>query len=79
MSTNVTSWGDVASLGAIYPFPGIEMLLVLVAVLLWLGWHAWQIDSENREYSNAVNHYRQVGLDKALDHRGNHDSMMGGR
>lgn len=79
MSTNVESWGDVASLGAIYPFPGIEWLLVLVAVILWLGWHGWHIRSENAEYDDALRHYREVGLDKALDHRGNHDGMVGGR
>ena len=79
MSTNVESWGDVASLGAIYPLPGIEWILAIVAVVLWLGWHCWQIRSENKGYDEAVAHYRKVGLDKALDHRGSHDSMLGGR
>lgn len=79
MSTNVESWGDVASLGAIYPFPGIEWLLVLVAVILWLGWHGWHVRSENAEYDEALRHYREIGLDKALDHRGNHDGAVGGR
>ena len=79
MSTGVTSWTGAAELGAIYPFVGIEWLLVIVGVVLWLGWHAWHIRSEGREYDAALRHYREVGLDKALDHRGNHDGMVGGR
>ena len=76
MSTNVDSWGDIANLGAIYPFPGIEWALAIIAVVIWLAWHCWQIRSENAEYDAALRHYREVGLDKALDHRGNHDAMV---
>jgi hypothetical protein len=76
MNTNVDSWGDAANLGAIYPFPGIELILVIVGVLVWIIWHIWQIRSENEEYDRALAHYKQVGLDKALDHRGNYDSMV---
>lgn len=76
MSTNVDSWGDVASLGAIYPFPGIEGILAIAGVVIWIGWHIWQIRSENAEYDQALRHYREVGLDKALDHRGNYDAMV---
>ncbi len=78
MSTNVESWADVASLGAIYPFPGIEWALVIVAVVVWVGWHCWQIKSENDEYDTALRRYNEMGLDKALDHRGRHDAMMDG-
>ena len=76
MSTNVESWGDIANLGAIYPFPGIEGILVIVGVLVWIIWHIWQIRSENDEYDRALTHYREVGLDKALDHRGTYDAMV---
>ena len=76
MSTNVESWGDVAGLGAIYPFPGIEWILVIVGVVIWIVWHIWQIRSENEEYDRALAHYRQIGIDKALDHRGNYDAMV---
>ena len=53
MSTNVDSWGDIANLGAIYPFPGIEWALAIIAVVIWLAWHCWQIRSENAEYDAA--------------------------
>lgn len=76
MTTNVDSWSNVAGLGAIYPFPGIEWILVIVGVLIWIIWHIWQIRSENEEYAHALAHYKQVGLDKALDHRGNYDAMV---
>ena len=78
MSTNVESWSDVASLGAIYPFPGIEWLLALAGVVIWLAWHVWQIGAENDEYDAAVSRYREVGMGKALDHRGSHDAMVSG-
>ncbi len=76
MSTNVESWGEAASLGAIYPFPGIEMILVILGVVFWIIWHIWQIKSENDEYDRALTHYKQVGIDKALDHRGTYDAMV---
>ena len=76
MSTNVESWSDVASLGAIYPFPGIEWVLAIVGIVIWLAWHAWQIKSENAEYDAALRHYNEVGLEAALDHRGRHDAMV---
>ena len=76
MSTGVDSWTGAADLAAIYPFTGLEIVLVIVAVLIWLVWHCWQIKSENKEYDDALRHYNQVGLDAALDHRGRHDSMV---
>ncbi len=78
MSTNVESWGDIASLGAIYPFPGIEWALAIAGVAIWVIWHIWQIQSENSEYDAALSRYNQIGLDKALDHRGRHDAAMEG-
>ena len=79
MSTNVESWSDLASMGAVYPFPGIEWALALAGVIIWVAWHIWQIQSENSEYDAALRHYNEVGLDQALDHRGRHDAVMEGR
>ena len=76
MSTNVECWSDVASVGAIFPFPGIEWALAIAGVVIWVAWHIWQINSETAEYDAALRHYRQVGLDAALDHRGRHDAMV---
>jgi hypothetical protein len=42
---------DLASLGPIYPFVGTEKLLVLIALIVWVGFHIWQIRFENRTYA----------------------------
>jgi uncharacterized membrane protein len=76
MTGDVSSWSNASGLGAIYPFPGIEWILVIVGVVIWIAWHIWQIRSENAEYDRALAHYRKVGLDKALDHRGNYNAMV---
>ena len=41
MSTgDVERWsGTIADIGLIYPFVGIEGLLVIVALVLWIAWH----------------------------------------
>ena len=45
---------DLKDVGAIYPFQGAETLMVIVGVVLWLGWHLWQIRSENAELEEDV-------------------------
>ena len=49
MSTNVESFANLHELGAIYPFPGSEGILTIIAVGLWIGWHVWQLTNEARE------------------------------
>ena len=41
MSTNgMTSWAvDLKDVGAIYPFQGWEVLLVILGFIFWIGWH----------------------------------------
>ena len=41
MSTNgLTSWAvDLKDIGAIYPFQGWEVLLVILGFAFWIGWH----------------------------------------
>jgi hypothetical protein len=46
----MTSWAvDLANVGAIYPFQGTEVLLVLLGVIFWLSFHVVQIRQENEE------------------------------
>lgn len=56
MSTNgYENWAvDLKDVGAIYPFQGAEVLMVVVGVVLWLAWHVWQIRSENAELDEDV-------------------------
>lgn len=51
MSTNgMTSWAvDLKDVGAIYPFQGSEVLLVILGLAFWIGWHIWQVRHENAE------------------------------
>jgi DUF2075 family protein len=44
------SWAvDLAEVGAIYPFQGYEVLMTVVGVIFWLGWHWIQFRNENEE------------------------------
>lgn len=59
---------DLADMGAVYPWVGAEMIMVLVAVLLWLLWHVVQFREENHEYAEDVKRYgNREALQKALD------------
>lgn len=60
MSTTVVeSWAvDLAELGAIYPFVGSEVLLVVLTVIAWIGWHVWQMRHEKEEEEAILNDLR---------------------
>jgi len=49
-TTPVESWQNVdgEAIGAIYPFVGAEIWLVIVLAILWILWHICQIRQENR-------------------------------
>ena len=51
MSTNgMESWAvDLKDIGAIYPFQGTEMLLFIVGLIFWIGWHVIQMRQEAAE------------------------------
>jgi hypothetical protein len=56
MSTNgMTSWAvDLKDVGAIYPFQGTEMLLVIVGLAFWIGWHIIQTRQESAEIASDI-------------------------
>jgi len=48
MSTGLDTWNmNLLDIGALYPFPGSEMLLVLIGLASWIVWHIIQIKREN--------------------------------
>ena len=52
MSTikGIDSWAvDLAEVGPVYPFQGAEVVMAIVGIALWIGWHVWQIRAENAE------------------------------
>ncbi|UVC14880.1 hypothetical protein [Mesorhizobium onobrychidis] len=51
MSTNgMESWAvDLKDVGAIYPFQGSEVVMVIIGLVFWIGWHVLQTRQENAE------------------------------
>jgi len=46
----MTNWAvDLANVGASYPLQGMEVLLVVLGLIFWLGWHVLQIRQENED------------------------------
>lgn len=56
MSTNgMTSWAvDLKDVGAIYPFQGTEVLLVILGIAFWIGWHILQMRNEAAEIASEL-------------------------
>ncbi|RWC43840.1 MAG: hypothetical protein EOS23_15520 [Mesorhizobium sp.] len=51
MSTNgMESWAvDLKDVGAIYPFQGSEVVMVIIGLVFWIGWHVFQTRHESAE------------------------------
>jgi hypothetical protein len=71
-TADFTDWsGDLLEIGPIYPLVGLEWLMVILALIFWVGWHVVQIGMESRSYEKDVHVLRQGdNLNKAL--RGEH-------
>lgn len=72
MSTGlVDNWLNIDTFGAIYPFVGTEMMLAIVGIVFWIGWHIIQIKKEAREFREDIeNINKQGGPGKVLDDEG---------
>lgn len=44
---------DLADVGAIYPFQGTEVLLTILGVAFWIGWHRIQFVREGQHLEEA--------------------------
>ena len=51
MSTNnMSDWAvDLGNVTAVYPFQGSEVLLVILGLVFWVGWHLIQLRQESQE------------------------------
>lgn len=59
---------DLANVGAIYPWRGLELVMVIVAVIAWIGWHVIQIRQENDDYKDDIRRYGSPeSIKRALD------------
>ncbi len=56
MSTNgLTSWAvDLKDVGAIYPFQGTEVLMVVLSAVFWIGWQILQLRQEEAEIQSEM-------------------------
>jgi hypothetical protein len=63
------SWAvDLANIGAIYPWQGSEVIMFLVAFVLWIVFHVLQIKQENVDYNEDIDRYGSAeSIKKALD------------
>lgn len=64
-----SSWAvDLKDIGAVYPFQGWELIIVLVGVAAWILWHIAQIREEEADYDDDVKRYgKPEAIKKALD------------
>ena len=64
-----STWAvDLKDVGAVYPWVGWELAMVLVGVGLWLLWHVIQLRQEKREFAEDIRKYANTeSIRKALD------------
>ncbi|MGH6736916.1 MAG: hypothetical protein ACRECX_12705 [Methyloceanibacter sp.] len=59
---------DLADVGPVYPWMGLEVIMVLVAIALWILWHIVQIREENADYADDIKKFgSKEAIKKALD------------
>jgi hypothetical protein len=65
----MTTWAvDLADTGAVYPWQGYELIMVIVGVALWILWHIIQLREEKAEYAEDIRLYgSKDSIKKALD------------
>lgn len=58
MSTNgYENWAlDLGNVGAIYPFQGGEVILVILGLVFWIGWHVIQFRQEKADIDYDMEH-----------------------
>lgn len=64
-----STWAvDLANVGAVYPWQGYELIMVIVAVAAWIIWHILQMREESDEYAEDIKKYgSKESIKKALD------------
>ena len=54
-TTMVESWAvDLATIGPLYPWVGSEVVLWVLGMAFWIGWHIWQGRFESRTYHDEL-------------------------
>jgi len=65
---DVGNWqGSITDIGPLYPMVGSEGILVIIGLVIWVGWHIWQMRMENRNYEDDLQTLKQNdNMSKAL-------------
>ena len=50
--------GSIADIGPIYPFVGLEFLMVLAGFAFWIAWHIVQIKRESDQLREEEQHFK---------------------
>ena len=58
---------DLGTVGAVYPFQGWELVMSVLGILFWLGWHRMQFLAESKELEDAVNSYKGPEATQAIE------------
>jgi hypothetical protein len=53
MATGIESFSNPGDIGPIYPFPGTEVPLAIIGIVLWIVWHVLQNRQESAEWTEA--------------------------
>ncbi|MEM7169304.1 MAG: hypothetical protein AAF530_04000 [Pseudomonadota bacterium] len=54
-TTGIDTWAvDLADIGALYPFQGSEVLMVIIGVAFWILFHIWQLKFEKKTYDEDL-------------------------
>jgi hypothetical protein len=53
MPTGLQSFSNPESIGPLYPFPGTEVPLAIIGIVLWVLFHVFATREENREWDEA--------------------------
>ncbi len=66
--TPIETWAvDLADVTLIYPGVGTEVIMAVVAIVLWLAWHVWQVRNENAIYEEEKRKYSSPEvIDRAI-------------
>ena len=63
-TTQIDAWtGPIQEVGPMYPFPGLEWLMVVLSVAFWLFWIVWQWRYESNIYKRDMEEWGDTLLD----------------
>lgn len=64
----LANWAvDLKDVGAIYPFQGWEMPMVIACVIFWVLWHVWQINFESAELKDKSTRFSVKNTRSAIE------------